>query len=199
MLKKLNRKLDKFNNILNLIGIFTAIIALFISMQAFRISNEKADLFLVYQVYDVDKYDNFYENEKGQLKLKNGVGFDGNKDTVTMTRPGGEINMSLENRGNVAAKNPVINFRFINMEYANLKSDSEWKGITHNQGIGTWQEIRWQPSDNAVIHPGIPITFKKFAFNNSKVYEDAYIEVIISADNAKTRSFKIPVEISSMD
>lgn len=199
---KFNEFLGKYVNIVNLIGIVIAIIALLISIISYQISTQKADLFLTYQVYDVDMYNKFYENDKGIIKLdidyhvvdsvrNESVG------VVTIARPGSQITFNLENRGKVAAKNPVINFKFINLELSFL-DENNWQRISHNHGLGTWSEIRWQPADNTVIHKGIPKSFKSFSFSESIILEGANIEVIISADNADTKSFKIPVEVNKV-
>ena len=60
---QVNELLGKYGNILDLISIIIAIIALIISIISYRISTQKADLFLTYQVYDVNKYNEFYEND----------------------------------------------------------------------------------------------------------------------------------------
>ena len=197
---QVNEVLGKYGNILDLISIIIAIIALIISIISYRISTQKADLFLTYQVYDVNKYNEFYENDKGIIKLnidepiKDSLR---NKDgyVVTITRPGSEVIFNLENRGKVASKNPVINFKFNNFELSYF-DENGWQGISHNHVLGTWSEIRWQPADNTVIHKGIPKSFKNFSFSKSIIYDNANIEVIISADNANTKSFKIPIEVN---
>lgn len=197
-----NELLGEYGNIVNLIGIVIAVVALLISIISYRISTQKADLFLTYQVYDVDIHNKFYENDKGIIKLNvDAHGEDSIRnesvDVVTITRPGSEITFNLENRGKVAAKNPVINFKFINFELSSF-DENDWQGISHNHGLGTWSEIRWQPADNTVIHKGIPKSFKNFSFSESIILEGANIEVIISADNANTKSFKIPVEVNKV-
>lgn len=197
---QINELLGKYGSVLDLISIIIAIIALIISIISYRISTQKADLFLTYQVYDVDKYTEFYENDKGIIKLNIDEPIKDsfrNKDgyVVTITRPGSEVTFNLENRGKVAAKNPVINFKFNNFELSYFDKN-DWQGISHNHGLGTWNEIRWQPVDNTVIHKGIPKSFKNFSFSKYIIYDNANIEVIISADNANTKSFKIPIEVN---
>jgi hypothetical protein len=197
----LNTLLGRWENLVDITGVIISVIALIVSIIALRSSTYQADLYLKYQVYGEEDFINgvWHENGEGMLLLDSEDEIEGEvgEKIVTRCRPGGEVELIFENRGKVAAKNPIINFTFSNMGLANelLESNVGWKGITHNHGIGTWSEIRWQPTDNTVIHPGIPVSFKNFYFNGSEVCDEAYIEVIISADNAKSKKFKIPVII----
>ncbi|WP_238917322.1 hypothetical protein [Clostridium sp. YIM B02555] len=202
MLHNFNNQLTNWTNIISLLSGFASIAALIISILAFNKSNQKANLVLKYNVYDSEKYYNGKYFEDGNGKIVFVEEFDDSKENVygeswgqvTICRPGSELNLVIENKGNIPAKNIVMNFKFINMAIE-FKENGYWRGISHIHAYGTWNEIRWEPKDNTVIHNGIPVTMCYY-FNRSYINRNsAYIEVILSAENMKTKKFKIPVEL----
>jgi hypothetical protein len=200
----LSNIMSSINNYSGFIGCIIALIALIIAIQSYRISTLKADLTLYYQVYLSEEYMKgiWFENDKGKLKLECQEVKKGAKTTEYRTvepcRPNAEVEFIIENKGKVAAKNPVLNFFFVGMDYPYeiIRENDYWKGTIHNHGIGTWSEIRWQPIDNTVIHPGLPVRFREFCFSGADIsVNGAYIDVLLSADNFVAKSFKIPVEV----
>ncbi|NJJ35309.1 hypothetical protein GSQ51_03795 [Clostridioides difficile] len=190
MFNQFNEFLSNYINIISLMSSFAAVAALIISVIAFKKSNKKANLTLMYNVYDVQE--KFYKEENGEIIFLQGEA----KGIVSECRPGSELNIILANESDIVAKNPIMDFRFHNMEIGFKMGEpiGNWRGTEHNHGIGTWSGLRWEPKDNTVIHNGIPFS-NTLCFSGALIQNDAYIQVILSADNMKTKKFKIPVEI----
>lgn len=183
------------NNCAGIISAITSAAALAISIVTYRISTQKPKLHLLWCVY---------LNGEGHVDGKGIVNFlseestvETAKKTVTICRPGGEMEFNIINTGKIAAKNVVLDIRFENMQYddRNLSSRTGWKPIGQIHGLGLWQGIRWDPGADTVIHPGIPIKFQDFSFTGCTVAKNAKMYVTLSADNAVANVFSIPVEI----
>ncbi|MBY2477614.1 hypothetical protein KWV16_12060 [Clostridioides difficile] len=190
MFIQFNEFLGNYINIISLMSSFAAVAALIISIIAFKKSNKRANLTLMYNVYDAQE--KFYKEEKGKIIFLQGEG----KGLVSECRPGSELNIILANESDIVAKNPIMDFRFHNIEISFEMGEpiGNWRGIEHNHGIGTWSGLRWEPKDNTVIHNGIPFS-TTLGFSKAIIQNEAYIQVTLSADNMETKRFKIPVEI----
>lgn len=109
--------------------------------------------------------------------------------------------MIIENESDIPAKNPIMNLKFVGVDIPveNVRDrikNTNIKNIGFEYGTGKYNELRWIPIDVKAIHKGIPIKISYYSFSNSSVNKNnAYIEVILSADNMVTKKFKIPVII----
>lgn len=196
----------------DIISLVISFAALLIAIQSYILSSNQADLHFAYQSYMTATPQ--YWDGNGSLTFiaeSNNNSADhiyadifGPGKEVSSNRPGGEVDFVIENRGTIAAKNLLISIRFENATYTNsyqtidegLGAREGWKLLEHNHGTGGWQEIRWEPGSDIVLHPGVPIHFPEIPFHNAYIAnENAKMHVIISADNAPMKKFTIPLKV----
>lgn len=115
---------------------------------------------------------------------------------VSSYTPETYVNFSLNNIGDETITNPIINFKFNNMSIE-FTQNEVWEGIEYERGIGTWYEIRWTPEPGTTIQPNIPINFI-LNFQNAIIYNDnTSVDVTLSGDNFRAKTFNIPIELIS--
>lgn len=183
--------LNENSAFISLLSSLSSIVALVVSVIALIQANRKSNLSLKYIVHGVDE--SGFSNKNGKGKL---IFFSIEQDDyITGSRPGAELNLSLENSSRIVAKNPIINFKFTNMAVELHEYHKNWRGIDF-AGNGTWTEVRWTSEDGTSVHKGIPLVLDAFHLNNSPFNKnEGFLHVILSADNMKTKKFKIPIEI----
>lgn len=186
-------------NTLILLTLIISILALIVSVIAFKVSNLEPALSLRYNVYQTEDY---YENEKGSIKFS--ADLDTLDDTdntieVSITVPETSLNLILENKGKVSAKYPAIYMKFNGFRILDAFND-EWRLENHYRGVGGWGVTIWEPKDNTVVHPGIPINFYQLDFSRAIFDLDSHasIDITLVADGFRAKTIKIPVEIYDM-
>lgn len=194
MISTIDEFLKGFDGIISFVALVISIIALFESQQ-------KSKIILKYKTKDSKEYKEYkekkcfrYEKSAAELLLKwenegNVIGIETDLDLI------------IENTSSIVAKNPVVNLRFVNLI---LKSSNFYVDDIEVEKAYNWcqietgnnySEFRWEPKDGTVIHKGISI-IEKFNINTVQILEpNTYIEVILSADNMKTKNFNIPIKI----
>ena len=209
MILKIEGFLKLYSNIISFAASITSIIALIISIIAYLESKKKSKIILKYNVKDSDEYKNnkYFKNKKGVIELKSKYYVNENEESKVGVES--DLNLVIENTSDIVAKNPIINFRFINLNVRSLNLIEEltfdkieckrrynWSKLESFRD--NYSEFRWEPKDGTVIHKGIKI-IETFKFDEIHVFDsNTYVEVILSADNMKTKKFKIPIEIIYM-
>ncbi|WMM26675.1 hypothetical protein RBU61_08350 [Tissierella sp. MB52-C2] len=120
---------------------------------------------------------------------------------VEFTRPGSELMFAIENKGKVVAKNPTIVFQF-NGVFVTQELERQLENLfpvvkkrDHVHGLGFYRTYQWISTDTERLYPNIPINFYEISFSECEVEEGAYLMVIIAADNAETKSYKLDIEV----
>lgn len=193
--------LKYYDNIIPFVDSFTPVVALIISMIAYLESKKKSKIILRYKTGDSDEYkqNKYFKNKKNIIELSAREKYVENKENIICIE--NDLNLVIENISSTVAKNPVVNLRFVNLTLKSLNfyaGDIElernynwWKIETDNN----YSEFRWEPKDGTVIHKGINI-IEKLNIKTVRILElNTYAEVILSADNMKTKKFNIPIKI----
>ena len=173
-------------------------VALVISITALFKSQQKSKIILKYKTKDSKEYKQkkCFRYEEGVVELL--LKWENEENVIGIET---DLDLIIENTRSIVAKNPVVNLRFVNLI---LKSLNFYVDNTEAERVYNWwkietgnnySEFRWEPKDGTVIHEGISI-IEKFNINTVQVLEpNTYIEVILSADNMKTKNFNIPIKI----
>ncbi|HGM3509509.1 TPA: hypothetical protein ACKOR7_004129 [Clostridioides difficile] len=187
MLNHFNEFIGNYVNLISLIASFAAIAALIISIIAFMESNKKAKLILKYRRNNENNMaGDYYENGNGYIRLDLNI-IDDKSNIYTKIHSNNLVDFVIENESAIVAKSPVLSLKFINME-VDIGENNNFEQIN--------SELRWHPKDNMTIHKGINFRIEQFNFKNCVVLKkEAYIEVVLSADNMETKEFRIPIKV----
>ncbi|MDN9637843.1 hypothetical protein KLL63_18045 [Clostridioides difficile] len=186
MLNQFNEFLGNYINIISVIASFASIAALIISIIAFMESNKQAKLILKYRRNNENNIaGDYYENGNGYIRLDLNK-IDNKSNVYAEIRSNNLVDFVIENKSKIVAKSPILSLKFINME-VDIEENNNFEQIN--------SELRWHPKDNTTIHKGINFRIEQFNFKNCVMLKkEAYIEVVLSADNMETKEFSIPIK-----
>ncbi|MCC0649252.1 hypothetical protein [Clostridioides sp. ZZV15-6598] len=187
MLNQFNEFLGNYVNIISVIASFASIVALIISIIAFMESNKQAKLILKYRRNNENNMaGDYYEDGNGYIRLNSSI-VDDKSDIYAKINSDNLVDFVIENKSTIVAKSPILSLKFINME-VDIGENNNFEQIN--------KELRWHPKDNTTIHKGINFRIEQFNFKNCFVLKkEAYIEVVLSADNMETKEFRIPIKV----
>jgi len=113
---------------------------------------------------------------------------------VTNTRPLSFWNMWINNVGDVAARNTMIQINFKGM-YFKENFFPDWKAVHHDHGLG-WYGFQYSPE---IIHPHFPMRVPDMYFSGSQVLDDCpELTVTMVADGFKLKTITMPIILKEL-
>lgn len=163
--------------------------------EMYNTSKKKPSFKLKYAGYNSEQYgdNNYFEDEQGEINLLSfeKYSLDDSAYVIEQVMPNVFI-FQIENIGIDPAEDVVLNFKFNNMAI-DFESGGKWTGVTNNHGVGTWSEVKFN-NGSEPVYKDIPIKFN-FGFAKSIVYDNASIDVTISAKDCTPKKITIPVKV----
>jgi len=184
-INQVNLYLNPITNVLPLLSLIFAVLALIVAVFSYRSSNLRPHL-------------NLRIAPLQQTGTEVQLSVDSN-NCVNLCRPLNEWELALINDGEASAKYPTVVMRFElpshEGKYFGENEFGGWKATAHAHGRG-YYEFQWIPDSSVVIYPGFSIKLPTLYFQG-KHFENDFVAVFsFVSDGAPISTIRLPVKVN---